>query len=326
MAVRLITDLDAFFAGADDAKQARFQEFFRTAYGSKKNQMPFSIYFERNDYKQLFSTLIVRDNAEAFRSFLDEFHISPDATLTAYGTHPEFLFFLATTSDSGVREDIADSLLENGVNVYSVDPETGLNALMAAVVNYSADGVQYLLSRTEIQPGIRATKGAYAGLSALDIAENNYAELYDFVLDIQAQLTQLTTEEERENLLMSVDMEKKIFDRYKVIIDSLTPVTPRNRQPVVNRNLGSIQQRLRPSMRNVTGIVGIRGKIPANVIRGAITPFLRSGPRLPGIRVAPTEVGLKHVNTSLFANARRRRNTRRGSRKARRDRKTRSRK
>jgi hypothetical protein len=113
---------------------------------------------------------------------------------------------------------------------------------------------------------------------------------------------------------------KERVDAYETILEVLSPLTPDTIFEANEANLAATKARLQPYRKNVIGFARKKG-IPANVIKYGIGPFLTSGPRLPGVRVAPTEVGLKHVNTSLFQKSRKRRG---GYRKARKDRKMRS--
>jgi hypothetical protein len=313
MAARLITDLDAFFDGADETLQARLDAFFREALGKASTLPQFRGLFQRKEYDRLFIAVLTRDNTAAFRKFMDEFHISPNATfyMSGFG-YSAPLLFLAVAHGYGFHPEIADSLLEMGVDVHAIDSHTGFNALMTAAKNGNVEGVRYLLARTEIQPSAYVFDGQYAGETAYDLAYTGYERelsVYD------AQMKQIATYKKLRDTSKDVEdaaSRKLRVDAYRAILKELYPFTPTTSVKDVNEaNLVSTKGRLQPYRKNLLGLAR-RKQIPANVMKYGIGSYLTTGPRLPGVSgIQPTNTGLKHVNTSLFQKSRKRRGGRR---------------
>jgi ankyrin repeat protein len=285
MAVRHITDIDAFFA--DEAMQPILDAFFKEAFGRSITLTQFKILLDRKRYTNLFHLIITRHNLDAFKRFMKEFHISPNATIThGAGQPPMPLLFRFLSVDGPAYPEFARALLAMGADVHIINPYTKLNALMTAAQNGNLEGVRYLLTRTNIDPKAITFNPSHRGETAYNIALKTHN-----------------------------------FDS-KAIQDLLSAVTPDTSFKANEANLAATKARLQPYRKNIIGLARKKG-IPANVIKYGIGPFLTSGPRLPGVRVAPNEVGLERVDPSLFQKSRKRRG---GYRKPRKDRKTRSRK
>lgn len=320
----VVKDLDAFFEQANmrglfeqgnvpAGMKERLNTFF------KNTDPDFFVYANRSkQYNQFVKQLFYSEDIDSFEEFINTFNISPDATITLdirdqvsrrYSDITAPLIFFVTGTGGVFNKEFTDYLLEKGANIHSkyahpdLDPLM-LTPLMSAAYYGSIDAVKYLVEHTEIRPADKI-----GGFTALTYAEMRSADLNRDIQNLEDDMAVADNRGERNYIQGRIEGLEDIFADYEEIIQYLRFVTP-PRPEFENRNLQRTISQLRPNLKTAIEALSVKGvprknnqtqrlRIPRNVM-GHLAQML---PRRQGIRIAPVNTGLKHVQTNLFTNS-----------------------
>jgi ankyrin repeat protein len=311
----VVKDLDAFFEQGNipaDTKE-RLNIFFRNT------DPDFFVFANRsNKYNLFLRQLFYSNDIDSFEEFMNTFNISSDATITLnirdqinrrYSDITAPLICFVTGIDGVFNKEFADYLLEKGANIHSkythpdLDPLM-LTPLMSAAYYGSIDAVKYLVEHTEIRPADKI-----GGFTALTYAEMRRADIGRYIEDLEDDMDSANNRGERNYIQGRIEDLEWILREYENVIQYLRHVTP-PRPEFENRNLQHIISQLRPNLKTAIEALSVKGvprrnnqtqrlRIPRNVM-GHLAQML---PRRHGIRIAPVNTGLKHVQTNLFTNS-----------------------
>ena len=309
---RFITDLDAFFeqGNAEPGVKEKLNTFFENA--------DLGFFTNANGttrYGYYFKELLYSKDLDSFDEFMSTFNVSPNATCTLeikdpirrrYDTIRAPLFCFVTGIGGVFIGEFADYLLEKGVNVYAgyrhPHFETlTLNPLMSAAYYGSIDAVKYLVEITELRPGDKMR-----GTTARQYAQGRRTDLEREMDHLEDAMHAANSRGERNHIQSILEDLQWLSRDYDDVVRYLRSVTPQD--PVFeNRNF---QVQLRPNLKTAIEALSVKGvprrnnqtqrlRIPRNVM-GHLAQML---PRRHGIRIAPVNTGLKHVQTNLFTNS-----------------------